>query len=73
MSDAVDYRIEFSIQRRADGEDDFTEVGFGSSGSWGTLDQCTHMIGSAVTHGEWETTQGMPDPGDLLAKAGGPA
>lgn len=58
----TEYRIEFSIQRQRDGEDDFTEIGFGSSGSWGDPAMCAHMIESAVTHQEWETSPGMPDP-----------
>lgn len=61
-----EYRIEFSIQR-ADNEDgDFTEIGFGSSGTWDDLDACTHSIDSAVTNGEWETYAGMPDPSAVM-------
>lgn len=56
-----EYRIEFSIQRR-DGEDDFTEIGFGSSGAWSDLDQAAHMVESAIVNREWETLPGMPDP-----------
>lgn len=63
MSD--EYRIEFSIQRMQDGDDDFTEIGFGSSGAWETLDQCTHMLDSGVMNYEWETTSGMPDPDEI--------
>lgn len=62
-----EYRIEFSIQRCLPGEDDFTEIGFGSSGSWDDLDACTHSIDSGVTNGEWETTGDMPDPDDVMA------
>ena len=62
----AEYRIEFSIQRLRDGDDDFTEIGFGSSGAWSDLDACTHMIDSAVTHGEWETTKGMPKPETVM-------
>lgn len=64
---ASEYRIEFSIQRRQDDEDDFTEIGFGSSGSWSDLAACTHSIDSGVTNGEWETDGDMPDPDDVLA------
>lgn len=60
------YRIEFTITRRLDDEDDFTEIGFGSSGAWGSLDACTHMVDSAVTHGEWETEPGQPDPAEIM-------
>lgn len=61
----IDYRIEFSLQRRAAGEEDFTEVGFGSSGSWSTPAQAAHILESAVEHREWETSEGMPDPDSL--------
>lgn len=64
---STEYRIEFQIQRRLPDEDDFTEIGFGSSGGWGDVDQCTHMIESAVTHGEWETEPGHPDPDEVMA------
>lgn len=58
----TEYRIEFSVQRQQDGEEDFTEIGFGSSGSWSDVDQAAHMLESAVANREWETTPGMPDP-----------
>lgn len=62
-SDArAEYRIEFSITRRLPGEDDFTEIGFGSSGAWSSVDQAEHMMGSAISSREWETGPGMPDP-----------
>ena len=61
----TDYRIEFSIQRRADGEDDFAEVGFGSSGAEGTVDQAAYMVESVVQNRAWETNPGMPDPDSL--------
>lgn len=64
----TEYRIEFSIQRRRGDEDDFTEIGFGSSGAWHDLDACTHWIDSGVTHGEWETSPGMPNPDDVMAE-----
>lgn len=63
----TEYRIEYSITRRRDDEDDFTEIGFGSSGAWHDLDACTHSIDSAVSNGEWETTGDMPSPDDVMA------
>lgn len=63
-----EYRIEFAIQRADCGSDDFVEVGFGSSGTWEDLDACTHMIASMVTHGEWETEAGQPDPDVIMAE-----
>lgn len=67
-SERAEYRIEFSIQRCLPGEDDFTEIGFGSSGAWRDLDACTHSLDSAVTNGEWETTGEMPDPDDVMTE-----
>ena len=64
--DAAEYRIEFSIQRRQAGEDDFTEIGFGSSGAWRDLDACTHSLDSGVSNGEWETEGDMPNPADVM-------
>ncbi len=58
----TEYRLEFTITRRLPDEDDFTEIGFGSSGAWGDLGMCCHMVESAVTNNEWETEPGMPDP-----------
>lgn len=50
-----EYRVEFSITRRLPGEDDFTEIGFGSSGAWESVDQAGHMALSAITRPEeWE-------------------
>ena len=59
-----EFRIDYTIKRRQPGEDDFTEVGFGSSGTWGDVDKAAHMLQSAIEHQEWETTPGMPDPAD---------
>lgn len=60
----AEYRIEYTIQRRdvVGGEDDFTEIGFGSSGGWGSVDQAIHMAASDIQNRQWETTSGMPDP-----------
>lgn len=60
-----EYRIEYTITRRDEGEDDFTEIGFGSTGAWDSLDQCAHMLGSAVQCREWETEPGQPDPSEV--------
>jgi len=66
--DLPEYRVEFSITRRLPGEDDFTEVGFGSSGAWDTISQASHMAASAIEAREWETEPGMPNPGEVEAK-----
>lgn len=59
-----EYRIEFSITCRADDADDFTEIGFGSSGAWHSINQASHMAATAIERREWETTPGMPAPDD---------
>jgi len=62
---SMEYRIEFSINRRDAGEDDFTEIGFGSSGAWSSVNQASHMAASAIECREWETTRGMPNPSEV--------
>ncbi len=57
-----EYRIEFSIQRRADGAEDFVEIGFGSSGAWSDVDQAAFDVESIVQNREWETSGDMPEP-----------
>ena len=64
----TDYRIEFTIQRRRDGQDDFTDVGFGSSGSWGSIAGASHMTETLLSRREWETEPGMPEPEDVDAE-----
>lgn len=64
--DGYEYRIDFTIERRRPGED-FTEVRYGSSGAWSSIDQAAHIVQSAVQNGEWETTAGMPDQAELTA------
>lgn len=61
-----EYRIEYSIQRRDDDADDeFVEIGFGSSGFWGDLDACAHMVESDISSRSWETEGDMPDPREV--------
>lgn len=61
----TEYRIEFQIQRRRDGEEDFTEVGFGTSGVWDSVNAASFSMESAIQNREWETEVGQPDPDDL--------
>lgn len=56
-----EYRIEFSIQR-GDGDGDFAEIGFGSSGAWDAIDDALYALQSVVQNRQWETQAGMPDP-----------
>jgi len=64
---ATEYRVDFTITRLEDGDEDFTEIGFGSSGAWATPAQAAEMLAAGVEHYEWETSAGMPDPEDVKA------
>lgn len=60
-----EYRIEYSIQRKTTDDDDFVEVGFGSSGTWDDIDTALHSAGSDIQNHNWETTPEMPDPSEV--------
>lgn len=60
-----EYRIEFTIQRQQPGEDDFTDIGFGSSGGWNCIEAALYAVQSQVQNQQWETEEGMPDPEDI--------
>jgi len=62
---ATEYRIDYTITRRRDGEGDFTEVGFGSSGAWEKIDAAAYAMESDIQNRMWETSAGMPDPDAL--------
>ncbi|WP_420112563.1 hypothetical protein [Pseudactinotalea sp.] len=66
---SVEYRIEYTIQRTVGDpeEQDFEDIGFGSSGGWADPDQAAYMLTSAIQTGGWETEHGMPDPDEVLA------
>ena len=63
-----EFRIEYSIKRSEDGED-FTEIGFGSSGAWGDVDSAVHAVTSYIQNRQWETGPGMPDPDEVDAES----
>jgi len=63
--DDIEYQIEYSIQRKRSEDDDFEEVGFGSSGAYDTLDTAAHMVITGIQRREWETTGTMPDPASV--------
>jgi len=64
-TDQTDFRITFSIQRQRPQDDDFVEVGFGSSGCWDDVDSALHDLESIIQRGEWETEPGQPAPDEL--------
>lgn len=65
MSENTEYEITYSLRRKGPGEDDFTEVGFGSSGGWDSPAYAAHILSSDIDKYLWETSPGMPDPGDI--------
>lgn len=62
----TEYRIDYTIQRWEPGEEDFTEIGFGSSGASSDFDACVFALQSDVTNGIWETEKGQPSPADVV-------
>lgn len=68
MAEEIDYEIVYTLHRRRPGEEDLVEIGFGSSGTWSTPDECAHMMLSAVQNYDWETEAGMPDPDEIRAE-----
>jgi hypothetical protein len=63
--DATEYRIVFSIERRRPEDDDFTEVGFGSSGARDTVNDALYDLQSIIQTRLWETRPGQPESFDL--------
>lgn len=59
------YRIDFSIQRREENDEDYTEIGFGgSTGQW-SIDAALYAVESIIQRREWESSEGMPDPEEV--------
>lgn len=65
MSGETMYRIDYSIKRQREGDDDFTEIGFGSSGGWHTIAGASHWTASALETYDWETEPGQPEPEEI--------
>ena len=63
----AEFRIEFTIQRRGEDEEDFTEIGFGSSCAVVSVDLAAGEVESMVQNRMWETGPDMPDPRELTA------
>lgn len=67
MSEEIDYEITYSLRRRQPDDDDYTEIGFGSSGGWSSPEVCAYAVGSDIQNYRWETERGMPDPHEIRA------
>lgn len=60
-----EFRITYTIERRRPGDDDFTEIGFSSTGAHGTVDGALYNAQSDIQNRQWETSPGMPDPAEV--------
>ena len=67
MSEETEYEIVYSLRRRKPGDDDYAEIGFGSSGGWNSLNACAYAVESDIQNYCWETERGMPDPDETRA------
>lgn len=65
----LDYRIEFSIQGRGPDDEDFTEIGFGSSCAHASVGAAAYEVQSIIENHQWETTAGMPSPDETREEA----
>ena len=65
MSALTEYRIEYTLQRKRPQDEDFIDIGFGSSGGSETPKAACHNIVSDVDNENWETEGDMPDPRDI--------
>jgi len=61
----TEYRIEYVVQRMLPEEEDFSDIGFGSSGGWGGVQPALHAASTDIQRYSWETERGMPDPEDI--------
>lgn len=68
MTEEIEYRIEYTVQRKMPDDDDFVDIGFGSSGECDSPSSATFALGSYVDNWQWETEGAMPDPEDVRAQ-----
>jgi hypothetical protein len=67
----TDYRIRFTIERSSEGDEDYADIGFGSSGGYDDVAAALYEVDSIVQNWQWETEAGMPDPLDIKAERDG--
>lgn len=58
----TDYRIEYSIQRKRHDDEDFVEIGFGSSCDYGDIESAIEHVASDIDNLNWEHTREQPSP-----------
>lgn len=57
-----EYRIDYTISYQGPDDEDFREIGFGSSGDAATVNAAAYAVESDIQNRQWETTRDMPDP-----------
>jgi hypothetical protein len=57
-----EYRIDYTIKYQGPDDEDFTEIGFGTSGEAATVNAALYAVESDIQNRQWETSVGMPDP-----------
>lgn len=67
MTEETDYEVIYTLRRRLPGEEDFSDIGFGTSGMWSSPDECAHMVTSDIQNNAWETEGDMPSPEQIQA------
>ena len=66
-TDETEYEIIYTLRRRMADEEDFSDIGFSTSGAWTSPEQCAHIVTSDIQNYRWETEGDMPDPGQIKA------
>lgn len=66
---ADEFRIEYTIQRNQ-GDEDWVEVGFGSSGAWLSIDEAEYSMSSYIQNRQWEREHDMPKQSELEVTSG---
>lgn len=56
MVPVSEYRIDFAILRRDSGEEDFTEIGFGSTAAESSIEQAGFAAHGHIQNDEWDYT-----------------
>lgn len=57
-----EYRIDYTILHQGPDDDDFKEIGFGSTCGAATVNAAAYDVDSDIQNRQWETSGDMPDP-----------
>lgn len=66
---ADEFRIEYTIERNQ-GDEDWVEVGFGSSGAWLSIGEAEYSMSSSIQNRQWERENDMPKQSELEVTSG---